>query len=263
MMFSSSADQRFALFDGLTGTSQQDFPSFTSNTSSYVNLDVDADGQPELFFGRVPGETPLFTAYHWNGSSYVPTYSHTEPIGAWTPVQLRSDSQFEFLEMDGTDIRVRDLNASVIFRASTDLPDWAGLPNSFASPAFGFPQMFGPRALLVIDPERTRFVLHHGPTGAPATPGAGTLRVFQNAPNPFRTTTAFRLANPKTGDVAIRVFDAAGRLVRRLDRRLTAGDHVIQWDGRDDAGRSVPSGVLFYEVTADGIRQTRKLIRTQ
>ncbi len=262
-MLTNSVDSRFALFDGLAGTSQQDFPLFASNTSSFIPLDSDDDGKSELYFGRMPGETPLFTAYAWNGSTHAPTYSHTEPVGQWSPVQLRSDSQFEFLEVDNTDIRVRDLTATVLFRASTDLPDWPGLPSAFASRANNFPEMFGPRALFIVDPEKTRFVLHHGPVGVPATPGAGALRVFPNAPNPFRTTTAFRLSNPKAGEVGIRVFDAAGRLVRRLDRHLAAGEHEVRWDGRDDAGRDVPSGVLFYEVTAEGHRQTRKLIRTQ
>ncbi len=261
-MFTSSADNRFAMFDGLTGTSQQDFPAFTSNNSTYTTLDVDSDGQTELFFGRLPGETPLFTGYHWNGASFVPTYSHVEPIGSWTPVQLRSDSQFEILETDNTDIRVRDLNATVLFRASTDLPDWVGNPGVFAGPATNFPQQFGPRALFILEQARTRFVLSHATTAVPGAPGATAFRLFQNAPNPFRSSTAFRMVNPRAGEVGIRIFDAAGRLVRRLDRRLPAGENEIRWDGRDDWGRSVPSGVLFYEVTADGIRQTKKLIRT-
>ena len=63
--------------------------------------------------------------------------------------------------------------------------------------------------------------------------------------------------------MGIRIFDAGGRLVRNLDRGLPAGMNEIHWDGRDDRGRNAPSGVLFYEVTTDAMRQTRKLIRTQ
>jgi hypothetical protein len=261
LMLTNAADDRFALFDALTGTNQQEFPAFTSTTSLYYNLDVTGDGQPELLFGRQQGQTPLFTAYQWNGATFVPTSSHANPMGQWNPVQLRSDTQFELLEIDDTDIRVRDLAGTVLFRASTDLPGWPGLPSSGASPAVNFPDLFGPRALFVFDAQQTRFVLSHA-TAAASAPGASALRVFPSAPNPFRTTTAFRLSNPRAGEVGIRIFDAVGRLVRRLDRALPEGESVIQWDGRDDGGRSVPSGVLFYEVTIDGARQTRKLVRT-
>lgn len=261
-MFSSSADGRWAIFDGLTGTMQQDFPSFTADNSTFSPLDTDFDGFEELFFGRNPGQAPLFTAYQWDGASYVPLYSHTQPTGVWFPVQLRSASEFEIMELDDTDIRVRDMSPSVIFRASTDLPAWAGLPLSFATP-LQFPEDHDVRALLVLDEQKARVVFHHNTTDAPATTGTPTLRVFQNAPNPFRTSTAFRISNPKEGEVGIRIFDASGRLVRRLDQRLSVGIHEIRWDGRDDRGRSAPSGVLFYEVTAGSVRQTKKLVRMQ
>jgi WD40 repeat protein len=261
-MMSGGGDGRFAIFDGSTGAKQQEFTPYTRDHSpGALSLDIDADGLPELFFSRNPGEPPLFTAYHWNGSTYAVLYSHTQPTGQWGPVQLRSASQFEFLENDDTDIRVRDLTGTVIFRASTDLPGWPGLPNSYAAQAVNYP--FGMRGLFVFDDAQTRLVLYHNTTAVsdPSRPTA--LRVFQNAPNPFRTTTAFRIANPKEGDVGIRIFDAGGRLIRTLDQKLPAGLSEIRWDGRDDRARSAPSGVLFYEVTAGGVRQTRKLIRMQ
>jgi hypothetical protein len=261
-MLSSVADGRWAIFDGVSGTKQQEFPSFTVDNSTYAPIDTDGDGMDELFFGRIPGQTPLFTAYHWDGSTYVPLYSHTQPTGTWFPVQVRDDFQYEIMEIDNNDIRVRDMTPAVIFRASTDLPSWAGLPSPFATP-LSFPEEFGVRPMLVLDDARARIVLYHNTTDAPATQGMPALRVFQNAPNPFRTETAFRISNPKEGAVGIRIFDASGRLVRRLDRSLPVGTHEIRWDGRDDRGGNAPSGVLFYQVTAGGVRETRKFIRLQ
>jgi hypothetical protein len=95
-MLSSAADGRFAIYDGGTGASQQEFASFALTTSTYFKVDTTGDGHPELYFGRNPGQTPLFTAYQWNGSTYAPGSSHTEPMGQWAPVQVRSASQFEF-----------------------------------------------------------------------------------------------------------------------------------------------------------------------
>jgi hypothetical protein len=261
-MLTHGGDGRYGLFDGVTGALQQEFPAFTRNDSQYQSLDVDANGHPELFFGRQPGQTPLFTAYKWNGAHYGVLSSHAQSMGSWTLIQARSDHEFEFLESDDTDVRIRDVNGSVVFRASTDLPAWPGLPNSFGTPATGYPPTDGVRGLYVFDDQLMRLVLHHpATTGVPGAGGATVFRVHPNAPNPFRASTAFRVSLPVAGEVSIRVYDAGGRLVRRLDRRLPAGEGVIPWDGLDDRGGTAPSGVLFYEVTSGGHRQARKLIR--
>lgn len=74
-------------------------------------------------------------------------------------------------------------------------------------------------------------------------------------PNPFnpRTTIAFDLASK--GDVDLSVYDASGRLVRRLvERSMEAGTHHAVWDGRSEEGRELASGTYFYELTVDGRR---------
>jgi flagellar hook assembly protein FlgD len=50
-------------------------------------------------------------------------------------------------------------------------------------------------------------------------------------------------------------------MVKRLEEPMTAGMHEVRWDGRDESGRTVPSGMLFYEVSADGTRQSGRLMR--
>ncbi len=81
-------------------------------------------------------------------------------------------------------------------------------------------------------------------------------------PNPFnpRTKIAFSLADG--GRVELAIFDAAGRCVRVLHTCtvLGAGEHEIVWDGRDDAGRPLPSGVYLCKIAAPGLTATTKLI---
>ncbi len=81
-------------------------------------------------------------------------------------------------------------------------------------------------------------------------------------PNPFnpRTTVAFSLA--EAGRVELAIYDAAGRLVRELypGTILDAGEHEIVWDGRDDAGRSLPSGVYLCQIAAPNRTATTKLV---
>jgi len=93
---------------------------------------------------------------------------------------------------------------------------------------------------------------------APAVPN----RLFQNAPNPFNPETTIRYSVSTPGKVTIRIFNAAGALVRTLvDQAQTAGSHTVRWNATDNSGRRLGSGVFFYEIqTASGFRAARKLV---
>jgi len=86
------------------------------------------------------------------------------------------------------------------------------------------------------------------------------IALAQNTPNPFNPATTLRFALPHNGRVSLTIFDISGRLVRTLvDGRFDAGRHSAVWDGTDDAGRSVASGVYLYRLTADGRTLVRRL----
>ncbi len=86
-------------------------------------------------------------------------------------------------------------------------------------------------------------------------------RLFQNHPNPFNPETEIRFELAAPSVVSITVFDAAGRVVRVLENRnRPAGEHSVRWNGRNDAGGPVSSGVYFYRMTATGFDQTRKMV---
>ena len=96
----------------------------------------------------------------------------------------------------------------------------------------------------------------------PKAPAAAYLR--QNYPNPFNPTTrvAFGLAAP--GNVSLRIYDAAGRLVRVLaEGARPAGNYTELWDGRDSRGSAVASGIYFYRLQAGEFTETRKLVLTR
>jgi hypothetical protein len=81
-------------------------------------------------------------------------------------------------------------------------------------------------------------------------------------PNPSGSGTALAFDLARAGDVQVQVHDAAGRVVRTLVRgsRLDAGPHTVSWDGRDDEGREVASGIYFCSVRAEGERLTGKVV---
>lgn len=87
-------------------------------------------------------------------------------------------------------------------------------------------------------------------------------QLAQNVPNPFNPFTRIQFSLPTATDVALRVFDVKGRLVRELvNGQRAAGWHQVIWDGNDEAGRGVASGNYFYRLSVDGHRdEVRRMI---
>lgn len=75
---------------------------------------------------------------------------------------------------------------------------------------------------------------------------AGSSVLLWAYSNPFSEATTLHFALASADDVQLAVYDSAGRLVRELHRgTFAAGEHVMQWDGRSDAGTPLPAGVYF------------------
>ncbi len=84
----------------------------------------------------------------------------------------------------------------------------------------------------------------------------------QNVPNPFNPSTriAYVVQSPTDVRVNLDVFDVSGRRVRQLvHERPSTGQVVVAWDGRDDDGRDVASGVYFYRLVAGTTTITRRM----
>ncbi len=83
----------------------------------------------------------------------------------------------------------------------------------------------------------------------------------QNYPNPFNPETTIEFGLPAAGVVFINIYDINGHLVRNLvAERVSAGNHSVMWNGRDNSGVRVVSGVYFYSIKAGDFRQTLKMI---
>ena len=83
----------------------------------------------------------------------------------------------------------------------------------------------------------------------------------QNYPNPLNPSTRIDFSLRGPADVSLRIYDAAGRLVRvLLDEPRKAGRYSENWDGRDSRGRSVASGVYYCRLVSGSFTATRKMI---
>lgn len=93
----------------------------------------------------------------------------------------------------------------------------------------------------------------------PAVPGA--VRLLGARPNPCNPSTVLRFELNAGGSVRLTVHDLTGRRVRLLENgRFEAGRHEARWDGRDDAGRPVASGVYLARIVAKGVADSARLV---
>ncbi len=81
-------------------------------------------------------------------------------------------------------------------------------------------------------------------------------------PNPFNPSTAISFDLADDGPVRLHVYDLSGRRLRTLlDGTVGAGsNHQVVWDGRDDAGNDLPSGVYFLSLRADSRMESMRLV---
>jgi hypothetical protein len=83
----------------------------------------------------------------------------------------------------------------------------------------------------------------------------------QNFPNPFNPNTQIAFTLPSEKEVTIEVINLLGQIVTVLvEETLPAGSHTVIWDGTNDAGQAVATGVYFYRLRTDDFAQTRKMV---
>jgi hypothetical protein len=83
----------------------------------------------------------------------------------------------------------------------------------------------------------------------------------QNYPNPFNPTTQILFSLPNTERVALTVYNLIGQKIATLvDGTMSAGSHVVTWNGRDGRGMQLPSGVYFYRLESPGFSAARRML---
>jgi len=107
-------------------------------------------------------------------------------------------------------------------------------------------------------------IVFFGPTREVSVDGGRfELKLSQNFPNPFSPVTTIRFAVGRASEVSVRVFDVSGREVKTLyrDKRAKPGVYQIAWDGTNNSGEKVSSGIYFCRLKTDGEpAKVRKMI---
>ena len=89
----------------------------------------------------------------------------------------------------------------------------------------------------------------------------GSLLLRQNFPNPFNPITTIRYNLPKANDVVLTIYNLLGQEIRTVvNERQGAGEKLVVWDGRDQFGNVVSSGIYIYRIQTGGFIKSRKMI---
>jgi hypothetical protein len=222
----------------------------SQNTDEIARANLDGTGQESLISTMNPGGLALDTTggkIYWTISGEVKR-SNLDGSGEETLVSGLSSPREIKLDLDAWKMYWSDRSTGKIQRADLDGTDVEDLVAGLDDP--------------------------HGialdPTGAPSDVGeinssAQVLRLFPNAPNPFKASTTINYVLPASDRIRLVVFDIAGREVRTLVRGevKAAGRHAVQWDATDNTGRRVSSGVYFYRIDAPSFTETASAVLSQ
>ena len=90
------------------------------------------------------------------------------------------------------------------------------------------------------------------------------FELFENYPNPFNSSTFIRYHVPEASDLKITVYNVMGQKIATLvDRYHKAGNFKVSWDGKDNKGRLMPSGIYFTKLEATGFCDCKKMLLVQ
>lgn len=217
-----------------------------SNWSYAWNLTIDT--QPPLFSGTTVWPDTSFGGPYPVNSFVTDNLSGVDSVflyyrfgeGDWESTSMvLADSLYEAEIPGATDTTIVDYYLKASDFANNESTDPDGAPANF----YGFVAT---------------------PVGIEEEFNRGIPTVFalsQNLPNPFTSTTSICYQLPVKSKVSLKIYSVTGQLVRTLvDTKKEPGYHKVNWNGRNDAGKPVSSGIYFYRLEAGGYTDTRKLI---
>jgi FlgD Ig-like domain len=97
--------------------------------------------------------------------------------------------------------------------------------------------------------------------GQQETPIPNMMQLMRNYPNPFNPITNISFSLPAEQVVELTVYNTKGQTVRKLVQgQFTTGEHTVTWDGKDDNGKNVGSGLYFYKLITNDQEISKKML---
>ncbi|UCH84019.1 MAG: T9SS type A sorting domain-containing protein [Candidatus Latescibacterota bacterium] len=116
----------------------------------------------------------------------------------------------------------------------------------------------GGASVAAIDQKKTKSIPAVGSAGQPSEEQP---RLHDAVPNPFNPQTNIRFELEKPASVRLQIFDVAGRLIRTLvaGEHYPAGGHEVVWDGRNEQGSAVATGIYIYRIDTGYFTATKRM----
>ena len=217
--------------------------------------DYDGDGDPDLYISNADAGNRLFqndnsNGNHWLAVELVGSDSNRMAVGARLVAQV------------GGLTLTRQIGGDTGLYSQSELTVLFGLGSETLVTQLDIHWPGGDvETLNDLAADRRIVVEQESANTAVPAGAAGSLRLLANVPNPFNPKTAVRFSLAADGAVLLEILDPEGRRVRRLvaGAALRAGEHSVSWDGRNDAGELVASGIYFTRLVAGGRVRTGKM----
>ena len=220
--------------------------------------DFDNDGASDIFV--------VNRFFNTGEKSFL--YKNALPQGRWLKVQLEGSNS----NRNGIGARVevvangalqiQEVRGGSSYLSQNSLTLTFGLGNLVHADSVIVAWPSGIQTVLTNVAANQKLIIMENPTGiAEQNPNPQQFVLYQNYPNPFNpgTTITFDISHHSL--ITLHVYDITGRKVRTLiNGRLPAGSHEVLWDGRDDTGQWVASGVYIYRLQAGKFSQSRKML---
>jgi|GEM_PF-3937367 len=181
-----------------------------------------------------------------------------------TPVPDSDDSCFcHTLGPDGFVDLVLHFPAQEIVSALGSYSNWETRALTLTGELFDGTPIEGEDCIRIQIPPKKRYwggMFGKGEGPQNAGYGPSTFELLGNYPNPFNATTTISYSLPQDAEVRLDIYNVAGQKVRTLiEENQSAGIHSLVWDGRNDSGQPVASGLYFYRLKAGEFLETRRM----
>jgi len=222
----------------------------------------------ELSFRNGAAGQPVYTARYWHSAGAVvlqdTAIAKTSHVGKWRHIILERNKTNGIFAME-----IRDENDRLLYKTmnvENRAPLMAGAPLRIGRSWFlDYDPWYVPPFRGKIDNVK---VYNYPAAGiavdvwdATANEIPWKFDLEQNYPNPFNPSTEIRFTIPKFQHVSLVVYDVLGRKVKTLvNEERHAGQHRVSWNGTNDYGASVSTGVYFYELKAGDQIKTQKML---
>ncbi len=239
--------------------------TFPPNYSAPVDV-WDADGPP------LPGEYPPYDP-HGGSLSCNDIFFFAAKCNrngaAQSMVKMHGDYTGETItfDLDGVDIvsTVMSNGTNSIAKMTVPHAGYGSHTVTLEDPAGCYsPVTFNCQVDASPDPEWDALWAEYGDLPAQASKPHAETGIVGNFPNPFNPSTTFRYGLSDPGQMSLKVYNVLGQLVRTIvDEHQVAGYHEAIWDGRNEVGAVVSSGIYMYRMTAGTFVETKRMLLTK